>query len=331
MKIYGNKNVLSLTANMVRRGREPHSVIIYGEKGLGKKAMAKYLAAQLMCEEHSGTPCGRCKACRMIENGTHPDLIVAQSNAKGNYIVKDIREGIVADIAVAPTESDIKVIVIPDFDLSTITAVQIQNILLKIIEEPPDHAAVILTARSKECFLPTIISRCLSFGMVNVTKQEAADCLQSLYPEAAPAQIAEAVSAGVGNIGRCREYMEKGGFFFAAQLASRLAQAYAAGSEYEMLKALSAADNKKDKLRDALYYFSEILRDASVIAAHERDRDILLSCDTRSAERLAQTLSPTAGARVYDTVTEYIRRLDANCNPSLTANSLCAELFAFRG
>lgn len=327
MKIYGNENILSLTAGMVRKGREPHSVIIYGEKGLGKKAMAKYMAAQLMCEEHTGTPCGHCKACRMIENGTHPDLIVAQSNAKGNYIVKDIREGIVSDIAVAPTESDIKVIVIPDFDLSTITAVQIQNILLKIIEEPPDHAAVILTARSKECFLPTIISRCLSFGMVNVTKQEAADCLQNAYPEADPAQIAEAVEAGGGNIGRCRDYMEKGNFFFGAQLASKLAQAYATGSEYSMLKALSGADGKKDKLRDGLYYFSEILRDASIMAAHERDKDILISCNTRLAAKLAEQLTPSSGAKVYDIITEYISRLDANCNPSLTSNSLCASLF----
>lgn len=328
MKIYGNGKVISLTADMVRKGREPHSVIIYGEKGLGKKAMAKYMAAQLMCEEHTGTPCGRCKSCRMIENGTHPDLIIAQANAKGNYIVKDIRENIVADIAVAPTESDIKVIVIPDFDLSTITAVQIQNILLKIIEEPPDHAAVILTARSKECFLPTIISRCLSFGMVNVTKQEAADHLQSSYPDRSAAEIAEAVNAGCGNIGRCREYLEQGSFFHGAKLASRLGEAYASGREYEMLKALSGAEGKKDRLRDGLYYFSEILRDASVLASGESDAELLISCDTKCAVRLARQLSPSVAARLYDTVTEHIRRIDANCNLTLTANSLCAALFA---
>lgn len=328
MKIYGNENVTSLTADMVRKGREPHSVIIYGEKGLGKKAMAKYMAAQLMCEEHTGTPCGRCRSCRMIENGVHPDLIVAQANAKGNYLVKDIRENIVADIAVAPTESDIKVIVIPDFDLSAITAVQIQNILLKIIEEPPDHAAIILTARSKECFLPTIISRCLSFGMVNVTKQEAADHLQSNYPDKSAAEIGEAVNAGGGNIGRCREYLEQGAFYLGAQLASRLGEAYASGREYEMLMALSGAEGKKDRLRDGLYYFSEILRDASVLASGERGGELLISCDGRCAEKLARQLSPSGGARSYDVVTEHIRRIDANCNLSLTANSLCAKLFA---
>lgn len=327
MKIYGNEKVISLTSDMVRKGREPHSVIIYGEKGLGKKAMAKYMAAQLMCEEHTGTPCGRCKSCRMIENGVHPDLIVAQANSKGNYIVKDIRENIVADIAVAPTESDIKVIVIPDFDLSTITAVQIQNILLKIIEEPPDHAAVILTARSKECFLPTIISRCLSFGMVNVTKQEAADHLQANYPDKSAAEIGEAVNAGGGNIGRCREYLEQGAFFLGAKLASRLGEAYASGREYEMLKALSGAEGKKDRLRDGLYYFSEILRDASILASGERGGELLISCDIRCAQSLARQLSPSGGARLYDIVTEHIRRIDANCNVSLTANSLCAKLF----
>ena len=63
-----------------------------------------------------------------------------------------------------------KVYIIPDLDLSVNTVIQVQNILLKVIEEPPEHTAIILTARSKEIFLPTIISRVLSLGMTSVTE-----------------------------------------------------------------------------------------------------------------------------------------------------------------
>ncbi|MBR1862823.1 MAG: hypothetical protein IJ806_01875 [Ruminococcus sp.] len=324
MKIYGNEDMLARTAEMVRKHREPHSVIICGEKGLGKKAAAKYLAAQLMCEEKSGVPCGRCRACRMIENGAHPDLIMPVPNDKGNYIVKEIRDTVMEDIAVAPNEGDIKVFIISDLDMSTITSVQIQNILLKLIEEPPDHAALILTARNKESFLQTIISRCISFNMVNVTSQKAADYLQENFPEKSYEEISRAASAGGGNIGRCREFITGGDFRQAAMMAGSLADAYSAGSEYEFLKALSGAEGKKKLLRDGVYYFSEIVRDAALIISG--GAPTLVSCDQAAAGRLAERLSPAGAVRLYDTLCETVKKIDANCSLTLTVNSLCASI-----
>ncbi len=324
MKIYGNSQVIGITAEMVRKGREPHSLMIHGEKGLGKKAMAKYIAAQLMCEKHTGTPCGRCRACTMLNHGAHPDFITAASNEKGNYLVEDIREQIVSDAVVMPNEGDIKVYVIPDLDLSTITSVQVQNILLKLIEEPPDHTALILTARSKEIFLPTIISRCLCLGAVSVTEQESGEYLQENFPEASAQEIGDAVRAGHGNIGRCRDYLEKGSFYAAAVLAGRLAGAYITGSEYEMLKALSS-ESKKPVIRESIYLLSEIVRDAGVLASNGKTSP-MISCDSTAAAEISRRLTPSMSAGLYDTLTSYVRRIDANCNLTLAVSSLCAEL-----
>ena len=323
MKIYGNKALLAQTARMVSAGREPHSIIIHGEKGLGKKTMAKYIAAQLMCEEHSGIPCGRCRACQLIERGAHPDLIFAQSNDKGNYLVEDIRDSIVGDAPVAPNEGDIKVYVIPDFDLSIQTSIQVQNILLKLIEEPPDHTALILTARSKEAFLTTIISRCVSLSVTPITMQESGEFLQANYPDRSMEEIREALEAGKGNIGRCKAYIEQEQFYNAVGLARQIAQAYAGGSEYGFLKALAGADGKKPLMREALYLFSELLRDACVRLANGD----AVGCDTALADSLSRRLTLSSGTEVYDKITKYIRRIDANCSLGLVCNSLCADLF----
>ena len=323
MKFYGNTRVLEQTAEMVRKGREPHSIIIHGEKGLGKKTFAKYIAAQLMCEEHTGTPCGHCRACTLIERGAHPDLIFVQANEKGNYFVDDIREQVIADAAVAPNEGDIKVYVIPDFDLSVQTSVQVQNILLKLIEEPPDHTALILTARSRETFLTTIISRCVSLSVAPVTMQESGEYLQNTYPDRDYSEIAEALEAGKGNIGRCRSYMEKEQFYYSADLARQLGKAYVTGKEYEMLKALAAADGKKPLLRESLYLFSELVRDACVhLAGGEA-----VGCDSAISDSISGRLTLSSGAQLYDTITKSVRMIDANCSLSLVCNSLCAQLF----
>lgn len=323
MKIYGNKTLLEQTAQMVRTGREPHSIILHGEKGLGKRTIAKYIAAQLMCESRAGVPCGKCRACQLIERDAHPDLIFAKANERGNYQVDDIRDNIVADAPLAPNEENIKVYIIPDFDLSTQTSVQVQNILLKLIEEPPDHTALILTARSKEAFLSTIISRCVSLQVSHVDSRESGDFLQQSYPNRDHGEIRDALEAGKGNIGRCRAYMEKEQFFFSVELARGIARAYCTGKEYEFLKALSAADGKKPLLRESLYLFSELIRDACVrLTGGEA-----VGCDSQLASELSSRLTLSSGTELYDIVTDYVRRIDANCNLSLVCNSLCAELF----
>ena len=56
-----------------------------------------------------------------------------------------------------PFNSPMKAIILDDAQLLTIEA---QNAMLKILEEPPDNTIIILSADSKEPFLPTIISRC---------------------------------------------------------------------------------------------------------------------------------------------------------------------------
>ena len=109
-----NRSAADLTSSLIAKGREPHSIMICGEKGLGKKLIAKLIAQQLLCENGTGTPCGVCRACRMIEDGAHPDFITAPANALGNYKVDDIR-ALTADAQISPSEGRYKIYLIPDF------------------------------------------------------------------------------------------------------------------------------------------------------------------------------------------------------------------------
>ena len=275
-------------------------------------------------------PCGICRTCRMIADGVHPDVMVAKANSNGNYIVDDSIRPIVAEAPVAPNEARMKVYIIPDLDLSVNTVIQVQNILLKVIEEPPEHTAIILTARSKEIFLPTIISRVLSLGMTSVTEAESMACLQEKYPAVAPALISEAVSAGRGNIGRCVEYLEHSQFFDSVKLARGLCDAMCGGNEYDVLKTLFAADGKKTLLREGLSLFQEILRDSAAFRlGGESEKSV--SCAKEGAKTLSRSLSSDQAVRLYDIVSDYIGRIDANCNISLTINSLAGQIYSVTG
>lgn len=53
-----------------------HALLLVGPEGSGKAAFALALAAAWLCESDSAPSlaCGRCAACRWVEEGNHPDL-----------------------------------------------------------------------------------------------------------------------------------------------------------------------------------------------------------------------------------------------------------------
>ena len=322
-KIYDNEGSKTLISNMIRRSREPHSIIIHGDKGLGKKKLALWTAAALLCEEGGGEPCGRCKNCRLIAEGTHPDVVTAKSGEKGNYMVDDIRP-IVSDAVILPTEGRMKVYIIPDLDRSVVTAVQIQNILLKLIEEPPDHTAVILTAASREVFLETILSRVISLAALPVTDAQSAEYLE-LYENTDPASAGEAVKAGRGNIGRCIDYLAGGLFKNGADCARALARAALGRREYDILMALSQTDSSRALFHECAVLFSEIVRDSMRIRLEGRTA-VTVGCDEEAARRMSTLFGEEKTLALYELVCSYVRASDASCNLTLAINSFAAEL-----
>jgi DNA polymerase-3 subunit delta' len=65
------------------RKRLPHALLLAGPAGLGKNALAAWLAQFLLCAQPAadGQPCGRCQGCRLFAAGSHPDLHAVQPEA----------------------------------------------------------------------------------------------------------------------------------------------------------------------------------------------------------------------------------------------------------
>ena len=79
--ISGNEYAKDKLSSMISKDRMIPSILICGEKGLGKKTMAKYIAAALNCESRSGIPCGKCRSCLMAMHSNHPCLLYTSDAA----------------------------------------------------------------------------------------------------------------------------------------------------------------------------------------------------------------------------------------------------------
>ena len=158
----GNAALKTALSAAFSRRRLPHTLLLQGEAGLGKRTLAQILAraAVCTCENRDLAPCGVCPACIRAKAGSHPDIRIVTGSGKSNTISVASVDEVIRDAYKKPEEADIKVYCIfAENPMPEIT----QNKLLKVIEEPPTGALFIFTVLSADALLPTIRSRAQIF------------------------------------------------------------------------------------------------------------------------------------------------------------------------
>lgn len=139
-----------------------HAIILTAPSREESLAQARRMAGELLCQDPAHAPCGRCRACRKIESGIHPDVITVSrlSDDRGRLrreIVVDQIRGVIADAYVLPNEAERKVYILDEADKMN---PQAQNAALKLLEEPPERVTLLLCVCNPELLLPTVRSRC---------------------------------------------------------------------------------------------------------------------------------------------------------------------------
>ena len=133
-----------------------HAYLITGGSGNSRAVLIKRMTAAYLCQEDD-PPCGRCRPCRKVEAGTHPDVSrTTPAPDKQEITVEQIRS-LRADAYIRPNEGKRKVYVVSPADAMDPAA---QNALLKVLEEGPAYAAFLLDTDRPGKLLDTVRSRC---------------------------------------------------------------------------------------------------------------------------------------------------------------------------
>jgi DNA polymerase-3 subunit delta' len=141
-------------------GRLAHAYIVSGPSGIGKTLFCQYFAKTLLCMDKTKghSPCGSCGSCTTFENISNPDLLSIYPADAGKRISVDQIRAVNEFYSYKPHYGSYKITLIyPATSMNTNSA----NALLKILEEPPKGALIMLIANSAGHLLPTIRSRCL--------------------------------------------------------------------------------------------------------------------------------------------------------------------------
>ncbi len=163
--VVGHRDIIQYIKDSVGQNKVSHAYILNGQRGSGKKMLAKLFAMTLQCESGEAEPCGECRSCIQANNGNQPDIITVKHEKPASISVDDVRTQVNGDIMIKPYSSPYKVYIIPEADLMT---VQAQNAILKTIEEPPEYAVIFLLTENADSLLPTIRSRCVMLKLRNI-------------------------------------------------------------------------------------------------------------------------------------------------------------------
>ncbi len=203
--IPGQPRLMERVRSAARRGAMPHAVIFSGQGDL--TAAARFAAAAMECSA-AQPPCGVCPACRKVLRDIHPDVITVLDPEHKNLSMEILRS-VRSDAYIMPNEGKRKIYIFPDCGLLD---PKTQNVLLKVLEEGPPHAAFLFCARNSAVLLPTIRSRAvewkLAAGDVCPEADTGAAQLCQLLCRRDTAELA-AFCAGLENSKASREELQK--------------------------------------------------------------------------------------------------------------------------
>ena len=352
----GHQEARARLADAVRTGRLPQVIVISGPTGVGKQRLALWLAQLVFCERQEPEPCGRCRACRLVDGLAYADLhwfvpIPRPKAAEPDKAVDEAAEAIgevleerrskplyapsdgmashsMASVrllqrraSLTSVEGGRRVFILGDAErlVPQDSSQEAANALLKLLEEPPPGSLFVLTTVDPRRLLPTIRSRAVPVRLNRLKDEQVRRFLAEQVKPALSAQaLEERVALAGGSIGHALAADDDTGRAYRA--AGELLEAVLAGSAAAYERAL------KQTPFSARGEFTAML-DALADTLGEAARGALGQPTRRPVpQALLRRADPAPLLRAMERVAEAREAAYGNVNPQILLAVLGEEL-----
>ncbi len=281
----------------MRSGRMHHAWLITGPEGVGKATLAYRFARRLL----AGVPEGddlflsaSSPVFKRVAADTHADFLTVErglddkkKRLRSEIVVGDVRQ-VPAFLHLTPAEGGWRVVVIDGAEHMNRNAA---NAVLKMLEEPPSRAILLLVCAVPGRLLPTIRSRCCQLRLQALDDDQMEQLLRTGLPNATRAERVRLIALAEGSPGRALQLAEGNGIELSQKAEHILAQlpSLDMGQALELADALAAGEG-------AYSYFMDLLRHALSVEVRKTARG--------GVSRLANLRSPEAWVQCWQALTQ---------------------------
>jgi DNA polymerase-3 subunit delta' len=312
--IKGQEQAIYALQQDLGAGRLAASYLFLGPQGIGKRKTAITLAKALNCQKEQLDSCDSCPSCLKIDAQSHPDIHCI-SQANGDYIkIEDIRQ-LKKEIGLRPYEGRRKVFIIDNAHLFSAEA---SNALLKILEEPPGKACIVLISSKFALLFKTIVSRCRIMRFYPLAKSALAEILKEDYrlDEAAAHFLAYYCEGRLG----CGLELKDADIL---KEKNKVINEFALFSRPNMAQ---AAIEGKDALKNHLNILASWFRDIYMVKVGIPQTELINLDRKADLLKLAQRYNFSDLQAVMSFISDSLRHLEENINPKLLLSNLRMEL-----
>ena len=221
-EFFGHSEAEQTLLEAFRSGRVPHAWLIGGERGIGKATLAYRMARFVLAHpDPTASAVQRAKSldvpadhpvARRIAGQAHSDFLVLRRviNEKTGRLftrirVEDIRRT-VPFFGSTAGEGGWRIAIVDPLDEVNKEG---ENALLKVLEEPPPRALLLLISHAPGRVLPTIRSRCRTMILRPLDAGDVGRAATAAAEEGVTAEdIAAAVTVADGSVGRALMLLE---------------------------------------------------------------------------------------------------------------------------
>ena len=289
--LLGQPRACEALARALEEDRLSPALLFHGPAGIGKLTAAMELARHLLCPGGKNLACGQCDACRRVRASAllHPDIGLLYPQTKEDAheragaetppaapdlhaLQEEVRRNPSWRILAGPARERLsRLFLSPSGGVRHLLLIlaaerlneESGNALLKVLEEPPHAAVVILLCESPSSLLPTIRSRCQPFRFGTLSRRDVAAYLSG-EPGLDAAQASLLASLSGGRLGRALSLIEQVSTYRErrSQLSRILAQARRLKSAAAALSAARELQTDDSEILEDLAVLSDLLRDA---------------------------------------------------------------------
>ncbi len=335
-RLKGNDRLKRRLWTLLQTDSLPHALIIEGGEGSGKTTLAFLLSQALACRE-SDAPCGVCEICRKIEEDICPDVITVDVAEDKKFITVDQIRALREEAFIRPNDCEVKIFIIRNAPRLN---VQTQNMLLKILEEPPKDTYFFLLCESSAALLPTVRSRAPIVKMQHFDEQTLSEFLCDISLNAVllqkndPSSFARLLQNAEGSIGKALSLLDNksGGENGSTQKTDELLGRLCGKRPIDRSDLLLFAQTIGTTREEATAFFDELLkalRDLLAVKKSRRHCRLMYFCDMETAADYAYALSHQSICTLSEE-TLRVRSLvaDTNANINLIKHTFADAVYS---